>query len=90
MPGLEDKKSKFAPAVKASRGSGGRHGKPFELPKLPGAGAIFLPHKPVPLPKPVEELMDITTPNKRMGGIDVNRVMKEYKPISKVLKETEF
>ena len=90
MPNLENRESKYAPAVKADRGPGGRHGDPFELPVLPGAGAIFLPHKPVAPPKPVEELINITTPNKRMGGIDVNRVMKEYKPISKVLKEKEF
>ena len=93
MPGLKDMKSKFAPAVKASRGSGGRHGQPFELPILPGAGAIFLPHKPIALPKhirPGENLVNITTPGSRMGGVNVSKVMKEYKPISKVLKETEF
>ena len=90
MPGLDDKKSEFAPAVKASRGPGGRHGDPFELPILSGAGAIFLPHKPIAPPKPIEELMDIRTPGSRLSGINVSRVMKEYKPISKVLKEKEF
>ena len=91
MPGLEDMKSKFAPAVKASRGAGGRHGKPFELPILPGAGTRFFSNMPGPPPKPVEELIDITTPDSRMGGVDVNRrVMKKYKPISKVLKDRHF
>ena len=97
MPGLEDMKSKFAPAVKASRGSGGRHGQPFELPILPGAGSILSPPyesvSGLSDPKhirPGENLVNITTPGSRMGGANVSKVMKEYKPISKVLKEKEF